>query len=219
MTQQTGMLVSDEAFEYLRIQKGSLDRFASQRKLWEKAYRSDLETTYNEIRPFLPAACWGLLDIGSGLGGIDVLLSRHYAQVQGRPPFVNLLDGEADAPVMRVHRETFNDMRVARNFLTANGIKPEHFDYYTPTAFNLPKPYDLVVSFGSWCFHYPPDVYLPLLLSGGGLHADSVLIVDVRNEALEYAQQLSERMRIAGVIRQARKYTRLAYKLKKQAAE
>lgn len=205
------IVVSDAAFEYLKIQKGSLDRFASNRKLWEKAYRSDLQATFDEIRPFLPPLCWGLLDIGSGLGGIDILLSRHYETI-GKPPFVNLLDGEADPPKMNLHRETFNDMRVARDFLGANGIRGDRFGYFTPQALELPKPYDLVVSFGSWCFHYPPDTYLPLLMAGGGLHSDSVVIADVRNEVLEYDRQLGRYLECVGIIRRARKFTRCAFK-------
>lgn len=200
--------VSDAAFEYLRLQKGSLDRFATQRKLWEKAYRDDLAATFNECRPYLPSSCWGLLDIGSGLGGIDVLLARHY-DVQ---PFVCLLDGKNDAPVMTLHRQTFSNERVARDFLRANGIRSERIRYFGPDAQDLAAPYDLVVSFGSWCFHYEPDQYLPRLIGGGGLHADSVVILDVRNDKPEYWAQLQAHFVMVGRLREARKYTRAVFK-------
>lgn len=205
---QAEVKVSDAAFEYLRLQKGSLDRFASNRKLWEKAYRDDLAATYNECRPYLPAQCWAVFDIGSGLGGIDVLLSRHY----GGDPFVYLLDGVDDPPEMRLHRETFSNKSVALEFLSSNGIARDHIHYYGPDAETLAAPYDLVVSFGSWCFHYPPDVYLPRLLAGGGLHADSVLILDVRNDKPEYWAQLQAHLITVGRVRDARKYTRAVFK-------
>lgn len=204
--------VSDAAFEYLKLQKGSLDRFASNRALWLKAYRDDLDATYKECAPFLPPACWGILDIGSGLGGIDILLARHYVRAGHRQPWVNLLDGEDDPPVVKLHRETFNSMRVAHDFQRENGIRGDQFAYYTPSSPSLPKPYDLVVSFGSWCFHYAPAVYLPLLLRGGGLHRDTVVIVDVRKDKVEYWQQLHEHFAVVGVIREARKYDRVALK-------
>jgi hypothetical protein len=217
MSTSTEIKVSDAAFEYLRVQKGSLDRFATNRALWERAYHDDLAATYQGIRQYLPPRCWGMLDIGSGLGGIDILLSRHYASI-GKPPYVNLLDGESDPPKMHLHRETFNDMRVAQQFLKANGISLERFAYYTPDGpaamglENLPKPYDLVVSFGSWCFHYAPDTYLPVLLAGGGLHTDSVVIVDVRKDKPDWLAQLQAPFELAGVIRDARKYMRMAFK-------
>jgi SAM-dependent methyltransferase len=203
------LVVSDEQFQYLRLQKGSLWHLCHDREHWLAAYEQDLSRTYLEIQQHLPVTCWGLLDIGSGLGGVDVLLSRHYG---GDPPFVHLLDGEHDAAEMHLHRETFNDMRVAREFLITNGVRADRFAYFTTAAENLPRPYDLVISLGSWCFHYPPEVYLPLLLSGGGLHRDSVLIIDVRNRRPEYERALDRVLERTAVIRCEKKFTRAVYR-------
>lgn len=204
--------VNDEQFEYLRWQKGSLFELSQDRERWQAAYEHELRQTYFEIRKYLPDPCWGVLDIGSGLGGIDVLLTRHYAD---SPPYIHLLDGEQDSPRMRLHRQTFNNMKVARAFQIANGVRTDRFSYFTTGASNLPRPYDLVLSLGSWCFHYPPDTYLPLLLSGGGLHMDSVLIVDVRRTKPEYEQQLAQSLERVDVIRSERKYTRSVYRRKR----
>lgn len=205
------LTVSDEQFEYLRSQKGSLFDLSQDRVRWLAAYEADLWKTYCEIREYLPSPCWGVLDIGSGLGGIDALLTRHFAD---NPPYIHLLDGEQDSPRMRRHRQTFNNMRVAKEFLRDNGVRPDRFGYFTCGAENLPRPYDLVLSLGSWCFHYPPDVYLPLLLAGGGLHRDSVLIMDVRNEKPEYEQQLEQALTRVAVIRNSKKFTRAVYRRK-----
>lgn len=201
--------VSDEAFEYLRLQKGSLDKFSHDRPRWLAAYRTDLQRTFDEIKPWLPERCWALLDIGSGLGGIDALLSRHY----DGGPFVNLLDGVDDRPQMNLHRQTFSNERVARNFLRANGVRGDRIRYHGPTATaeDLRAPYDLVVSFGSWCFHYEPNEYLPRLLAGGGLHAESVVIVDVRAGKKLWHEQLEDVLRPIKFIRSAQKYMRVAY--------
>jgi SAM-dependent methyltransferase len=211
MAAEGTVIVSDTQFEYLRLQKGSLSELSHDRARWQDAYESDLRKTYSEIQPFLPHPCWGVLDIGSGLGGIDILIARHYAD---DPPYIHLLDGEADAPVMRVHRRTFNNMSVARDFLTMNGVRRDRFGYFTTATENLPRPYDLVLSLGSWCFHYPPDAYLPLLFGGGGLHMDSVIIVDVRNRKPDYERQLATFLKRVAVLRETPKYTRSVYRRK-----
>lgn len=177
--------VDDDHFRYLRVQKGNLDPFASDRVEWHRRYESDIKRTYEEIRPFLPPVCQRILDVGSGLGGIDILLSRHYAEAAPASgpefaPTLHLLDGDEDPPVMNLHRETFNSMTVACSFLTTNGIKAERLHCYTPETREFFKPFDLIVSFGSWCFHYPPDVYLRRLLDGGAESRDTRFIVDMR---------------------------------------
>lgn len=204
----TNLIVEDSHFQYLRLQKGKLHDIANDRQRWLNAYRADLESTYQEIRPFLPASCWAMLDIGSGLGGIDVLVSRHY----GDQPYVNLLDGEDDPPEMRLHRETFNDMKVARDFQVKNGVRSDRFGYLTTRASFIAKPYDLVMSFGSWCFHYEPDLYLPLLLGGGGLHSDSIIITDVRNDRADYDAQMFRALSCVAVIRRSAKFTRAVFR-------
>lgn len=231
----TSIVVEDPHFEYLKLQKGRLDPLKNLRESWHGAYERDLRNTYNEIKPYLPSRCWGLLDIGSGLGGIDVLLYRHYTRITdaidittvedtdaGRGtvllpiksgPYINLLDGESDPPEMHLHRETFNDMNVARDFHVKNGVPADRFAYYTPQSNDFVKPFDLVVSFGSWCFHYEPNVYLDRLMSGGGLHNQTRIIIDKRRDRPEWDQQLKKHLQCFGVIREARKFTRLVYGL------
>lgn len=204
--------VSDEQFEYLRLQKGSLFELSHDRERWQAAYEQELRQTYEGLRPHLPEPCWGVLDIGSGLGGIDVLLTRHY---RPDPPYIHLLDGEEDAPRMKLHRQTFNSMKVARAFLISNGVRSDRISYFTTATEVLPRPYDLVLSLGSWCFHYAPETYLPLLLSGGGLHMDSVLIMDVRNGKREYTEQIAQALERTAVIKETAKYTRAVYRRKR----
>lgn len=207
--------VEDEHFEYLRLQKGSIEEFSDDRTMWQDMYEIALAEQFDNIKPFLPAKCWGLLDIGSGLGGIDVLIGRHYAAQHRGPksgwPFVHLLDGIDDKPEMRLHRHTFNDMRVAKDFQVKNGMPSERFAYFGPAEQHYMRPYDLVVSFGSWCFHYEPATYLPKLLTGGGLHQDSVVIVDVRATKPEWIEQLDQAMRREAVISTKPKWLRIVY--------
>lgn len=180
------MIVTDAAFPYLVLQQGRLDHLKADRAAWEAAYAEKMAALFEDIRPFLPAACARTLDVGSGMGGINALIARHY----GGEVRVALLDGYADAPVMARHAETFSHFAVAAVFLQANGVR--HISGLTPDYAQAGQPpltaFDLITSFGSWCFHYPPAVYLPFVTAH--CHPDTMLIVEVRNDRPEWLDAL-----------------------------
>lgn len=212
---ETAIAVDPAHFEYLRIQKGNLDELAHNPGAWQAAYIDDLRRQFESFVEYLPAECNRLLDVGSGLGGIDVLIRRHYESKGAGQPYVWLLDGEQDRPVMNLHRETFNDMRVAKDFQVVNGLDPRRFGYWTPRTFQPGPvtPYDLVVSFGSWCFHYPPDVYLAPLVNSG-IHPGTVLVLDVRSTKPSWLWALEEVFELVGVAACKPKWRRCVFKVK-----
>src|SRR6266403_1531506 len=108
------------------------------------------------LEPYLPLRCSSILDVGSGLGGIDALLNRHY----GGDCSITLLDGVNDVARLDNHATTFNSMAVARCFLAMNGV--QYFDFIDASAPERasPRKVDLIVSFRSWCFHFEPATYL-----------------------------------------------------------
>lgn len=209
----TSLSVTDWHFQYLRLQKGKLDPLAHDRGRWHRAYENDLASTYREIRAHLPLVCLRILDVGSGLGGIDVLLYRHYAAARQLPPLIDLLDGLNDAPLMHKHATTFSNARCASDFLKLNGIPDEQILFADPAGVDNPvlrEPrHDLVVSFGSWCFHYAPSVYLDRVLAA--THRETVFILDVRRDKGEWTSQLLKHLREVASIRVANKYARGVY--------
>lgn len=198
--------IDDEAFQYLVLQKGRLDHLKADRADWLRGYDADLFGTFADLQPVLPAKCRRILDVGSGLGGIDALLNAHY----GGDVHVCLVDGLADPPRLERHAQTFNHMGVAERFLRANGVR--HFSGHGPDAWPLKRPaMDLVVSFASWCFHIPPADYLGRVLSR--CHAGTVLVMDVRRSQRrpDWRDQLDERLRCLGKLADAPKFERLAF--------
>jgi hypothetical protein len=163
--------VDDEHFKYLYVQTGDIahipDRFN-----WHTAYNRRMNRLYESLKPFLPKKCESILDIGSGLGGIDVLLSRHYRGGAN----VELLDGESDRPIVNKHAETFSNHIVMADFLTKNGV--ENFSLSSPQKYDI-KPRDLIVSFSAYCFHIPVDTYLKLITESS--HEDTVCIFRIRD--------------------------------------
>lgn len=204
--------VDPEHFDYLRIQKGSLDDISHDRPRWHRAYEADIRETYRQIEPWLPDQCERLLDVGSGLGGIDVLVARHYAE-RGQAPAIRLLDGEDDPPVMHLHRHTFNNMRIARNFFWKNGVNPTQFGSYAPEVEHFEAPFDFITSFGSWCFHMPPSVYLPAICSSG-LKPSTVLVIDVRKHRLEWMADLERVLELVTVVATKPKWSRCVFRVR-----
>lgn len=205
--------VDQAHFDYLRIQKGNLDELAHDAVAWHAAYMADLRRQFESIEPYLPPVCSRLLDVGSGLGGIDILIRRHYEEKGCQQPYVWLLDGEKDPPRMNLHRETFNDMQVAKNFQVVNGLSPARFGFWPPAAFKPVTPFDLVVSFGSWCFHYPPSTYLAPLVQSG-LHAETVVILDVRSTKASFMWELEDVFELVAVAAQKPKWQRCVFRVK-----
>jgi SAM-dependent methyltransferase len=151
-----GIKIPNEAWPYLQMQRGAIsDMRADHHERWLQAYTDAVYGEFDCIEPYLPATCGAVLDVGSGLGGINILLTRHF----GDQCEVSLLDGATDAPMVKSHDETFNHFDVARNFLSLNGVRHIHcIDASKPLV--APSFYDLVVSFKSWCFHIEPSRYI-----------------------------------------------------------
>jgi hypothetical protein len=197
--------VSEQEFSYLRIQRGDLDHLSHDFRQWLPAYCAKLEETFNMIQPCLPETCESLLDIGSGLGGIDILLSKHYQQASGQKPVVYLLDGDGE-PEVTHHNRPFNDRILALGFLYRHGVDafaliPEYLNSIKVGSF------DLIVSFAAWGFHIPVNDYLDYVLEHS--HADTTIIVDARRPQ---AVEEFERYFQVELIDHGKKYDRLVMK-------
>lgn len=195
------MIVEDSHFEYLKLQKGALHGLTDDRAAWLMAYEQSLEEDLASMEPHLPQVCRNVLDVGSGLGGIDVLLNQKYPGL-----YVSLMDGVDDPPVMTFHNRTYNDMKVARHFQNRNGV--EKFGYYSTPPIGAVK-FDLILSLGSWCFHYGPSAYLSFVKKC--CHAGTILILDVRADQPLWRQELREVFSEVGVALVKRKFNRLVF--------
>lgn len=162
--------INDAAYEYLYIQRGEIAAI-KEREPWQRAYDHSIDAIYQSVKDYIPIRCTRTLDIGSGLGGINAVFNRHV----GGGLRVELLDGLNDAPKVIQHRRTFNDMDVARDFLDENGVTYLTTHHSTET---IEDRFDLITSFASWCFHYPPEGYLAFVKNR--VHAHSVIMIDVR---------------------------------------
>jgi SAM-dependent methyltransferase len=198
--------ISPEAFAYLAVQVGELDGLKAVRHVWEAAYERNLLARMDNILTSLPGQCRSILDIGSGLGGIDILLYRWYER-QAR---ITLLDGGAFQPTVKNHNVPFNSKKIALEFLSDNNVRDASFMEHD----NLKaQPFDLIVSFRAWCFHIAPNVYLDFVRRCS--HKNTKIIIDLRKNP-QWLDELSEHFN-GEIIDAGEKFDRWLLKVKQSS--
>jgi len=200
------MIIDKKHFAYLVNQHGRVSHERDDFVRWKQAYEASLLAQYLSVQPFLPSQCDSILDIGSGLGGIDIHLSRHY----GSQPHVCLLDGDNNDPVVKRSFEPHNSMSVAFDFLHKNGVT--NVSSVGPGQLNTRAKgeFDLVVSFSAYAFHIHPGEYLADLKHV--CHANTVLIFDVRRTKVDWLRDLVDAFGVPKVVEEAEKYMRVAFR-------
>lgn len=147
------------------------------------AFNEDILADYDNIKSYLPPQATAVLDIGSGLAGIDIHLSRHYNHAVE----VHLLDKTAVED--RIYYSFtdrgayYNSQALTKSILEYNEVPAEHiYTHEAEEPFDCfgPARYDVITSFISWGFHYPIDTYLAQVRQS--LKPDGVVIIDLRKD-------------------------------------
>lgn len=200
--------INDEAFQYLKIQRGVLSDFAENRGIWEEEYEESIFLDYQSMKPWLPDTCWATLDVGGGMSGISIPLYRHY---KGKPQ-IWILDGETDSPVVKTHDQTFSNIGVARQFLRDNGTMLKGTISVGETVSEAPfaARFDLVLSLQAWGFHVPVENYIGFVKSA--MKPGAVLILDVRRGREDYISDLRREFSEVGVAVEGKKFRRMVYR-------
>ncbi len=180
------------------------------RKQIKATFNKDIRREFAMIETVLPAECRRVLDVGCGVGGIDVLLHRHYAACD--PKFYLLDKTSVEDTVFYGFERAgadYNSLEVTAEVLTANGIPRENLFLLQARddwRIDINESLDFVISLISWGFHYPVDTYLDrvheLLDEGGSL------ILDVRVHT-DGESKIRKRFRDVQVIIETEKYRRL----------
>jgi SAM-dependent methyltransferase len=150
-----------------------------------RRFDADMHGEYADIRGWLPESATAILDVGCGLGGIDVLLFDHYRRDPDLRFF--LLDRtQIDDQIGYGYRDRadfYNSFEMTRAVVTGNGVPASSvatLEARDDAGIDLSQQVDLVISLISWGFHYPVATYLDrtyeLLRPGGRL------ILDVRKD-------------------------------------
>lgn len=198
--------VSDEAFSYLVLQRGALSDITD-RATWEDVYRASILADYQSMKPWLPEPCSAFLDVGGGMSGIGIALTRHYKNRTA----AWILDGENDSPVVKTHDQTFSNVGVAREFFRDNGAMLKGTISVGAAAYASPfaARFDLVLSLQAWGFHIPVEDYIGFVRSA--MRPNAVLILDVRRGRDDYIGDLRKAFSEVGVAVEGKKFRRMVY--------
>ena len=158
---------------------------------WEKnrqqeiadLYYEDITNDYQQIAPYLPGRASSIVDVGAGLGGINIFLQERY---KDQNPHFHLLDkDQMDRTIYYFYEKTasaYCDFNATRNFLADNGLPEMQFTLFdlNEAAFPAEINADLVISLVSWGYHYPLDTYLDQVVAMLG--EDGSLVIDLRKD-------------------------------------
>lgn len=121
-------------------------------------YLKEVEEEYNQLKPFLPSEIKNVLDIGCGMGGIDIFLYRDYK------PKITFLDRNGiDNEVKYGYHKTSSKyclLSETKKFVESHGVLGAKYVNIDEEPFPTEE-FDLTISLFSMGFHYPLQTYKP----------------------------------------------------------
>lgn len=138
---------------------------------------------FNMIKDYLPNSASDILDIGCGLGLINIALNDLYSDCN-----FHLLDKTQELNTEKIsgfnEKYTFyNSLPAAKTILNKNGIDENRIHLYEVEDENIDllktKKFDVILSFLSCGWHYSVEVYRDLILSS--LADNGIVILDIRH--------------------------------------
>ncbi len=148
----------------------------------KKGYSDLILKEYNIIKPYIPTVAHRILDIGAGVGGIDVALFKHYEKSHNVKLY--LLDKTyIDKKIhygLKEKAAFYNSLEITRDLLSLNGVPERNIHLQNANDENKIEggPFDLVISLISWGFHYPISTYLEQVYNR--LNDGGTTILDIR---------------------------------------
>ena len=156
-----------------RASKAQLKRVASR-------YLAECQHDAESLVGMFPTQVNSVMDIGCGLAGVDLALSRIRQSIN----FVLIDQDRFEEKPHYGFREiasAYNSLTETRNFLSTNGVNESRIrtvDLLTEQFPSEPE-VDVVLSIISWGFHYPVETYIDDVYRS--LRPGGVAILDIRS--------------------------------------
>jgi len=152
-------------------------------------FKDQIQKEYLEMREYLPKEVDSILDIGCGLAGIDVLLSKHYNK-----PELYLMDNSEISEKVKYGYdrcvEYYSSFEATELLLKANYIKNYNLIDIKSKSLPMFEKIDLVISLLSCGYHYPVTEYLGYIKTI--LSENGSVIIDIREntDGIEIVKKL-----------------------------
>ena len=125
--------------------------------------QSLFEKEYETIKDFLPKNVSNILDIGCGLGIINIFLNNNYNH---NAQFFLIDKDRVDIKIkygFSENYESYNSLNETKNILLANGLIDEQIILKNADKdIDINQKIDFILSLKSMAFHYPLENYLEL---------------------------------------------------------
>ena len=137
--------------------------FISKKEIKNKINEEFLKE-FNSIKNFLPNAPKNILDIGCGLGVINIFLNNYYLK---KPKFTLIDKNYVDKKVsygFNNNSESYNKLEITKDFLILNSFKAEQLNLINADEkFVLNEKYELIISLFSMGYHYSIENYIAVI--------------------------------------------------------
>ena len=177
-------------------------------------YAQIMTREFDTIQPHLGSSVSKVTSIGPGIGGLEIVMSRHLSSTHQPRPYLILVDKSGIDPIhfgFTQQAAVYNSLELLRQTLIANGHSEDRMEVVEAAdSDHLLKSHrnsvDLIVSLLAWGFHFPVSTYLHL--AKGLLKPTGRIILDIRKETPGIAD-LNENFESIEVIHDDPKFERL----------
>jgi len=142
-----------------------ITRFFLNPKLIGQEYYKIMLEEFLTIKKFINSNDKFFLGIGSGIGGLELLINqnfkdKNYYFIERNYVSKKVKYGWGG----KVNSEAYNDLELQMNFLKTNNMNESQINIYDYDKDNLPKmKFDVVISLFSLDYHYDFDIYIDYL--------------------------------------------------------
>ena len=177
-------------------------------------YTQIMTREFDTIQDHLGSSVSKITSIGPGIGGLEIVMSRHLSSKHRPRPYFILVDKSGIDPIhfgFEQQAAAYNSLELLRQTLIANGHSEDGMEVVDAAdAPHLLKNHrgsvDLIVSLLAWGFHFPVHTYLDL--AKGLLKPTGRIILDVR-KGTPGVNDLNESFESIEVIHDDPKFERL----------
>ena len=142
-----------------------------------KAYFEDMHQELESINSTIELYDKNLLSIGSGLGGLELIINKKFNVKSFTFIERNYVSKKVKYGWDNKNNEAYNDLTIQRKFLIKNGMESSKFKIFDYDNNQLPKgKYDIIISLFSLDYHYDFNIYLEYLKNN--THNNSKIIFD-----------------------------------------